>query len=126
MVTTDEVSFDSGDTAAGGFDGSDLAAAYPVSEPDSVVRTVVVVLNLTLLERFGADLKMRAADIDQDIDRILIHEIYAQALPRLVEAPDAPTRCPASACMRPARSGGKTKSGPRPGWESGPITAWKA
>jgi len=50
-----------------------------------VIRTVVVVLNLELLQRVAHDVSLGERDLADDIDRILIHEVYGHAVPLLLE-----------------------------------------
>jgi hypothetical protein len=48
----------------------------------SRVDTVVVVVNLPLLEKLYSDASM--ADLEGDLDRILAHEVYGHAIPYLL------------------------------------------
>ena len=92
VLTTDQVAMTSGraeDSYA--LDDSELAEAVAVADPDSVIRTVVVVLNLDLVQRVARELSLSDRDLADDIDRILIHEVYSHAVPLLIEG--RPGRC---------------------------------
>jgi len=105
VVTSEQVPVQNPETAAGhAFDDSQLAAAFPIAGPDSGIGAVIVVLNLALLERLGRELLLDGRELDADIDRVLIHEVYAHAVPWLLEGragicPDpAPGQRAAEAC----------------------------
>lgn len=84
VLTTQQVLAREGASGDDAFDSSQIAETVALLDPDSVIRTVVVVLNLGLLEGLGRELLMRRRELDDDIDRILIHEVYAHAVPRLL------------------------------------------
>ncbi|MDA1185156.1 MAG: hypothetical protein O2930_10995 [Acidobacteria bacterium] len=69
-----------------------IAAVSPLPDIDSEVRTVVVVVNLALLERVHRSRDSNVAELYWDLDRILVHEIYGHALPYLL-AGDLSGRC---------------------------------
>ena len=61
------------------FDSSVLAEVQPMADEWSRVETVVVVINLPLLEQLYSDAS--AADLEADLDRIVAHEVYGHAIP---------------------------------------------
>lgn len=75
------------------FDPMLVAAAAPVPGPDSAVRTVLVVVNLALIEELHQHRGSLPAEFLADLDQVLIHEIYGHALPYLL-AGDLTGRCP--------------------------------
>jgi hypothetical protein len=74
------------------FDPTVLAEAAPVPRADSQVLTVVVVINLPLLQQVHGRTGPLGRDFDADLDRILIHEVYGHAFPYLL-AGDLSGRC---------------------------------
>jgi hypothetical protein len=54
----------------------------PIADDWSRVDTVIVVVNLPLLDRLYSD--ATPADLNADLDRILAHEIYGHAIPYLL------------------------------------------
>jgi len=81
------------DTNISAFDPTLVAAAAPVPGPDSAVRTVLVVVNLALIEELHQRLGSLPAQFLADLDQVLVHEIYGHALPYLL-AGDLSGRCP--------------------------------
>jgi hypothetical protein len=84
------------DTASGGterFDPTVLAEVAPVPGSDSRVDVVLVVINLTLLEESHRNAVSLQSDFEADLDRILVHEVYAHAVPYLL-AGHLAGRCP--------------------------------
>lgn len=87
------------------FDPTLLAEVAPVPAPDGGIETVLVVVNLSLLNDIHTQLGSTWSERDADLDRILIHEVYGHALPYVV-AGDVSGRCadpraderPADAC----------------------------
>jgi len=67
----------------GVFDAATLAQAEPVASDQSRVDYVLVVVNLELLQRLSG-LPMTAVDFEDDVDRILAHEVYGHAVPYLL------------------------------------------
>ena len=65
------------------FDRTVLAQGYPISDGESRVDTMVIVVNLELLQKLSG-LSMTAADFEDDLDRIVAHEIYGHAVPVLL------------------------------------------
>ncbi len=61
------------------FDPDVLAEVQPIADDWSRVSTVVVVINLPLLDKLYSDATL--ADLHADLDRILAHEIYGHAIP---------------------------------------------
>jgi len=65
------------------FDRTVLAQGYPIGDDDSRVETMVIVINLDLLQKLSG-LSMTAVDFEDDLDRIVAHEIYGHAVPVLL------------------------------------------
>ena len=83
LVTPDKVRVrdDDGGTDAP-FDPDVLAEAHPIADEWSRVDTVIVVINLPLLEKLFSD--ATSADLAADLDRIVAHEVYGHAVPYLL------------------------------------------
>lgn len=64
------------------FDPDVLAEVQPIADDWSRVDTVIVVINLPLLDKLYSD--ATPADLHADLDRILAHEIYGHAIPYLL------------------------------------------
>lgn len=64
------------------FDPDVIAEVQPLADDWSRVDTVVVVINVPLLEKLYSDATY--ADLDADVDRILAHEVYGHAIPYLL------------------------------------------
>ena len=64
------------------FDHDVIAEVQPIADDWSRVDTVVVVVNVPLLDRLYSDATL--ADLHADLDRILAHEIYGHAIPYLL------------------------------------------
>lgn len=64
------------------FDEDVLAEVHPVADAWSRVETVIVVINLPLLDRLYSD--ATDADLARDLDRIVAHEVYGHAIPYLL------------------------------------------
>ena len=64
------------------FDPNVIAEVQPLADDWSRVATVVVVINLPLLDKLYSDAS--AADLENDLDRILAHEVYGHAVPYLL------------------------------------------
>lgn len=73
-------------------DASLLAETTPMIDVDAQVRAVVVVINLGLLETVHSRKGSLAAELQSDLDRIIIHEVYGHAIPYL-QAGDLSGRC---------------------------------
>ena len=73
-------------------DASLLAETAPMIDVDAQVRAVVVVINLGLIERAHASNGSLAGELQSDLDRIIIHEVYGHAIPYL-QAGDLSGRC---------------------------------
>jgi hypothetical protein len=67
----------------GRFAADTLAQAEPVTDDQSRVDYVLVVVNLELLQKLSG-LPMTAVDFEDDVDRILAHEVYGHAVPYLL------------------------------------------
>lgn len=86
------------------FDEGVIAEVQPLAENETHVDAVVVVVNLTLLERAQGPLST-IGDFEGDLDRVLAHEVYGHAFPYLL-AGDLSGKCadpvagqrPADAC----------------------------
>ena len=65
------------------FDSESLAGAQPIADEQSRVDTVLVVVNLPMLQRVSG-LPMASVDFENDVDRILAHEVYGHAVPFLI------------------------------------------
>jgi hypothetical protein len=93
VLTPDQVVVaDGADRRMRAFDATVLAEAAPVPREDSRVDTVMVVVNLRLLEDIHDRQGSLPAEFHADLDRILVHEIYGHALPYLA-AGDLSGRC---------------------------------
>lgn len=74
-----------------GFDEDVLAEVQPFAEQETRVDAVVVVINVELLERMqGSTTTPR--DFEDDLDRVLAHEVYGHAVPYLL-AGDLSGKC---------------------------------
>jgi hypothetical protein len=87
------------------FDREVLAEAFPVIERGSAVQSVIVVVNLPLLKDIHDRQGSLPGEYDADLDRILVHEIYAHAVPYLLAgdlsgkcADPAPHERPTASC----------------------------
>lgn len=74
------------------FDATVLAEVAPIPGPDDRVERVVVVVNLALLEASHRARGSHPWELHDDLDRILIHEVYGHALPYLLVG-DLSGRC---------------------------------
>jgi hypothetical protein len=75
------------------FDPAVLAEVAPVPDNDSRVDVVLVVINPALLEESHRHAGSLQSDFEADLDRILVHEVYAHAVPYLL-AGHLAGRCP--------------------------------
>jgi hypothetical protein len=83
VVTPDKVRVrDESGGAETPFDSDVLAEVQPIADDWSRVDTVVVVINLPLLDKLYSD--ATGADLNADLDRILAHEVYGHAIPYLL------------------------------------------
>ena len=73
------------------FDHGVIAEVQPLAEHETRVDAVVVVVNLDLLERLQ-DARATSGEFEDDLDRILAHEVYGHAFPYLL-AGDLSGRC---------------------------------
>jgi hypothetical protein len=62
---------------------STLAQVFPLSDEHARVDTVLVVINVDLLSKLSG-LSVTAMDFEDDVDRIVAHEIYGHAIPFLL------------------------------------------
>jgi hypothetical protein len=66
------------------FQDSALAEAFPVLDEESRVTSVVVVVNLRLMQKLH-DIRLSVPrDFEADLDSILVHEVYGHAVPYLL------------------------------------------
>lgn len=73
------------------FDHDVIAEVQPLAEHETRVDAVVIVVNLDLLERIQGRVTTMG-DFEDDLDRILAHEVYGHAFPYLF-AGDLSGRC---------------------------------
>jgi hypothetical protein len=74
------------------FDHGVLAEAVPVFDEHFQISTVVIVVNLRLVQQLH-DVRLSVPrDVEADLDRILVHEVYGHAVPYLL-AGDVSGRC---------------------------------
>jgi len=94
VITSDEVvvAESTFGPAVGAFDDAVLAEIAPVPHHDTRVDVVLVVVNLPLIERIQRRTSALPAEVEGDLDRILVHEVYGHALPYLL-AGDLSGRC---------------------------------
>jgi hypothetical protein len=92
ILTPDQVVVRAEESRTESFDTTELAEAAPVVGPGSTVGVVLVVVNLSLLESAHARRGATVREIEADLDRILIHEVYGHAVPYLL-AGDTSGRC---------------------------------
>jgi hypothetical protein len=72
------------------FDRDVIAEVQPLADGDSRVHLVIVVVNVPLLEEMHA--ASVRAEFEDDLDRILAHEVYGHAIPYLL-AGDVSGKC---------------------------------
>jgi hypothetical protein len=105
VLTPDQMAAEGAGGSAGAIDAGVLAEVAPVTRDRFRVDTVMVVVNLPLIEQAHARRNSLPGEFHADLDRILIHEVYGHALPYLL-AGDLSGRCadplpgqrPADAC----------------------------
>jgi hypothetical protein len=95
VLTPDQVDMSGGRAAdrRERFDDTFLAEVAPVAGIDGRVDVVLVVVNLALLQERHERRQLLPIELDMDLDRILIHEIYGHAIPYLL-AGQLSGRCP--------------------------------
>lgn len=71
-------------TRRAAFDPTVLAEVTPVTNGASLVDTVLVVINVPLLERMHVQRNSLPVELEADLDRIVIHEVYGHAVPYLL------------------------------------------
>ena len=81
VVTPESVRVRDENGKAKPFDPDVLAEVQPIADGRKV-DTVIVVINLPLIERLYSD--ATAADMHADLDSILAHEVYGHAIPYLL------------------------------------------
>lgn len=64
-------------------DADTLAQVFPIADEQARVESVLVVINLELLQRLSG-LPVTAIDFEDDVDRIIAHEVYGHAIPFLL------------------------------------------
>ena len=83
VVTPDKIRIrDEHSGAETPFDPHVIAEVQPIADDWSRVDTVVVVINLPLLDKLYSDASVK--DLQADLDRILAHEVYGHAIPYLL------------------------------------------
>jgi hypothetical protein len=75
------------------FDATELAEVVPVVNQANEIPLVIVVVDLRRLERIHEDRRSVPRDVDADLDRIMVHEVYGHAIPYLL-AGNLSGRCP--------------------------------
>jgi hypothetical protein len=65
------------------FDPDVLAEVHPLADDSGRVDTVIVIMNIELLQTLSR-LPVEAPEFEEDLDRILAHEIYGHAIPYLL------------------------------------------
>jgi hypothetical protein len=73
------------------FDLGVIAEVQPLAEHETRVDAVVVVVNLDLLQRMQGPMTT-VGDFEDDLDRVLAHEVYGHAIPYLL-AGDLSGKC---------------------------------
>lgn len=73
------------------FDDDVIAEVQPLAEHETRVDAVVVVINVALLERMQGTFAT-PGDFEDDLDRIIAHEVYGHAIPYLL-AGDLSGKC---------------------------------
>ena len=71
------------DGATQAFDPRQLAETMPLHDDEQRVDVVVVVVNVRLIQDMHWS-RGPLMDLERDIDRILVHEVYAHAIPYLL------------------------------------------
>lgn len=71
------------DKAERGFDLDQLAQALPILDDQQRVQEVVVAINLELMQRMSG-LPVKAVQFEDDLDRIIAHEVFGHAIPLLL------------------------------------------
>lgn len=64
-------------------DPETLAQVFPLADEQSRVDTVLVVINVNLLQKLSG-LPVTAMDFEDDVDRLIAHEVYGHAIPFLL------------------------------------------
>jgi hypothetical protein len=91
-------------SAGARFNRESAAAAMPLSDADGKVRNFLVVVDLAMLGRLEREKHFVRSDIEKDITRLLIHEIYGHAMPWLLNGErggcfdPGPGQLPVNAC----------------------------
>jgi hypothetical protein len=65
----------------GGYGARHLGEVVPVRDASGRLVGAVVTVDVELLRRLSAEAGLTAAEMDGDVDRILIHELYGHVLP---------------------------------------------
>jgi hypothetical protein len=91
-LTPAEVVVAEDSSLSSGFDDGVLAEVMLAPRPDTRVDVVFVVVNLPLMERILRQTGALRAEMEADLDRILVHEVYGHALPYLL-AGDLSGKC---------------------------------
>jgi hypothetical protein len=75
------------------FDRTLLAEVVPLLRGDFQIPLVVVIVNVPLIQRLHDERVSVPRDVEADLDRIVVHEVYGHAIPLLL-AGDLSGRCP--------------------------------
>jgi hypothetical protein len=102
IVTPDEVVVGGPAGRGEAFPDGILAEVALVPRRDTRVDVVFVVINLPLIERIQRQTGALPAEMEADLDRILVHELYGHAVPYLL-AGDLSGKCPDPQPGQPAR-----------------------
>ena len=66
-----------------GFDRDRLAQALPILDDQQRINEVVVAINIELMQRMSG-LPVKAAQFEDDLDRLIAHEVFGHAIPLLL------------------------------------------
>jgi hypothetical protein len=66
------------------FDTTELAEVVPVLNRANEIPLVIVGVDLRLLQRIHDERRSVPRDVDADLDRIIVHEVYGHAIPYLL------------------------------------------
>lgn len=84
IMTPDRIVVEESTGALVAFDGNTIAEVSPVLDADGTVNTVMVVLNVALLDSLHTRLGSKAGELEADLERVLAHEVYGHAIPYLM------------------------------------------
>lgn len=94
IVTPDQLpGFSADGTSKRPFERAPLAEANPIPGRGDLVDAFMVVINVPLVEALHRDRDSLPAEMEADLDVLVVHEVYGHALPYLL-AGDESGRCP--------------------------------